>query len=560
MAIFFGVLYFTNNTEKNREIEGLKADASDKAEYIETLNADIAIKNDAIVTLNKVVNEKALQIETLDADISEKVKQIEDLSVSIEEKANYIGKLNSEAEETKKQIASLFDLVDEKTEQIVKLQLTLEEKEKLIETLQSEKETIEKQLAEIKENTVDKSIEAQTTIVPSAENVPVESTKPIPTGTPVPVTVPVIDDIKSFEIPDNKAMALMRDMKSGWNLGNTFDAFSGYSIHAKGISMETSWVNAKTTQKLIAAVKEAGFNTIRIPVSWHNHVDENDVIDREWIERVKEVADWALDLGMYVIVNVHHDNDVKYLYPDSAHYDRSAAYMTSVWTQMAETFRDCDDHLILESMNEPRLVGNVYEWYWRDDDAACQDAAECINRLNQLFVDTVRASGGNNATRYLAVPAYCAAPQNACNSAFVLPKDIIENRIIVSVHAYTPYEFALSIFSSDREFDLEKDQGKKNEISGFLDSLYNRFVKNGVPVMIDEFGALDKQGNLQARVNFTAYYVASASARGITCVWWDNHGFSGNGERFGLIRRVSVEWVFPQIVQAIQEYCLYNRK
>ena len=389
---------------------------------------------------------------------------------------------------------------------------------------------------------------------------PTEKPTAVPTDTPVPITVPVIDDIKTFEIPDNEAMALMRDMKSGWNLGNTFDAYNGYSIHASGISMETSWVNAKTTQKLIAAVKDAGFNTIRIPVSWHNHVDENDVIDREWIERVREVADWALDLGMYVIVNVHHDNDVKYLYPDSAHYDRSAAYLTSVWTQMAEMFRDCDDHLILESMNEPRLVGTQYEWNWNAGSAACKEAAECINRLNQLFVDTVRASGGNNATRYLAVPAYCASPWYASDAAFTLPADSAENRIIVSAHAYTPYDFALNLNSKDRTFDLEKDQGKKNEISGFLDKLYNKFVKNGIPVMMDEFGALDKQGNLQARVNFTAYYVASASARGITCVWWDNHGFSGNGERFGLIRRISVEWVFPDIVRAIQENCLYNRK
>ena len=178
------------------------------------------------------------------------------------------------------------------------------------------------------------------------------------------ITIPVIEDMKQFDIPDNDAMKLMRDMKCGWNLGNTFDAFNGYNTHFSGTAMETNWVGAKTTPELIAAIKEAGFNTIRIPVSWHNHVDENDVIDKEWIDRVREVAGWALDLGMYVIVNVHHDNDVKYLYPDTVHYDRSVAYLTSVWTQMAEAFKDCDEHLILESMNEPRLVGTQYEWSW----------------------------------------------------------------------------------------------------------------------------------------------------------------------------------------------------
>ena len=101
---------------------------------------------------------------------------------------------------------------------------------------------------------------------------------------------------------------------------------------------------------------------------------------------------------------------------------------------------------------------------------------------------------------------------------------------------------------------------KKSEIASFLNVLYNRFIIKGIPVMMDEFGALDKGGNTQDRVNFTAWYVASASTRGITCVWWDNHVFSGTGERFGLIRRTTCEWVYPDIVLAIQANCLYNRE
>lgn len=374
------------------------------------------------------------------------------------------------------------------------------------------------------------------------------------------ITVPVIEDMKKFEIPDNDAMLFLKDMKCGWNLGNTFDAYNGYSLHAKGTAMETSWVGAKTTPELIAAIKEAGFNTIRIPVSWHNHVDENYVIDPEWIDRVREVAGWALDQGMYVIVNTHHDNDVKYYYPDTAHYNQSEAYLSAIWTQMAEKFKDCDEHLILESMNEPRLVGTMYEWNWNNSVAECRLSAKYINQLNQLFVDIVRGSGGNNTTRYLAVPAYCAAPWNAADQAFQLPNDIADNRIIVSAHAYTPYNFALNTGSKDRTFDLEKDQNKKAEIASFMNALYNRFIRNGIPVMMDEFGALDKNGNLQDRVNFTAYYVASASARGITCVWWDNHNFTGGGERFGLIQRNTLQWACPDIALAIQANCLYNRK
>ena len=373
------------------------------------------------------------------------------------------------------------------------------------------------------------------------------------------ITIPVIDDLKKFEIPDNDAMKLLKDMKCGWNLGNTFDAFNGYTAHTRGTAMETSWVGAKTTKKLIAAIKEAGFNTIRMPVSWHNHVDENDVIDPEWIDRVREVAGWALDLDMYVIVNTHHDNDVKYYYPDTVHYDRSEAYLSAIWTQMAEAFKDCDDHLILESMNEPRLVGTAYEWNWNSNVSECRLSAKYLNQLNQKFVDIVRASGGNNATRYLAVPAYSASPWYAVDQAFQLPEDTADNRIIVAAHAYTPYNFALNIQSKDRTFDIEKDQSKKGEIANFMNGLYNRFIQNGIPVMMDEFGALDKDGNLQDRVNFTAYYVASASARGITCVWWDNHNFTGGGERFGLIRRTTLQWECTDIALAIQANCLYNR-
>ena len=376
------------------------------------------------------------------------------------------------------------------------------------------------------------------------------------------ITIPVVEGMKEFEKPDNEALAFVRAMKAGWNLGNTFDAYDDDGwFKGTGDAMETAWVGtkARTTPEAIAAVHEAGFETLRLPVSWHNHVDQNDQIDPIWLNRVKEVADYALNVGMYVIVNVHHDNNKNYFYPDEEHYARSAQYLTAIWTQVANTFRDYDDHLILESMNEPRLVGTNFEWYWTESDAACQEAADCINRLNQLFVDTVRATGGQNATRYLAVPAYDASPYYAVNEAFQLPKDTADNRIIVSAHAYTPYDFALNLSSSDHTFDLEKDSKKKAEISQFLNGLYQRFVSVGIPVIMDEFGAMEKSGNLQDRVNFAAYYVAAASARGITCCWWDNHVFKGNGERFGIFDRIKCEWAYPEIVQAIQANCLYQR-
>ncbi len=375
------------------------------------------------------------------------------------------------------------------------------------------------------------------------------------------VSVPVIDNMKVFEIPDNEALRFVRELKTGWNLGNTFDAFDVRNWYrGDELGMESAWVKTITTREDIHALKEAGFNLIRIPCTWKEHVDKNDVISAVWLNRVKEVASWVLEEGMYAIVNVHHDDRyVENFYLDKAHYDRTAAYMSSIWRQLAEAFADTDEHLILESMNEPRLFGTQWEWSWDSKNAQCQEAMECINQLNQLFVDTVRAAGGHNATRYLAVPSYCANPWNAVSDQFVLPTDSIENHIIVAAHAYTPYNFALNLNSTDRTFSLD-DGPKKAEIAGFLKALYEKYVQHGIPVLMDEYGALNKGGNLQDRVNFTAYYVASASARGITCCWWDNHNFTGDGEQFGILDRKQAAFTYPEIVEAIMKNCLIGRE
>ena len=368
------------------------------------------------------------------------------------------------------------------------------------------------------------------------------------------VTIPELGEMKQFEIPDTDSLRFVQEMRTGWNLGNTFDAFDDEGwFKGSGDAMETAWVGVRTTPELIRAVYDAGFRTLRIPVSWHNHLEEDGQINEAWKSRVREVADYALDLGMYVIVNVHHDNNLSCYYPDSAHYDQSAAWLAGIWQQMADLFADCDEHLILESMNEPRLVGTAYEWNWDKNRPKCQDAADCINRLNQLFVDTIRSSGGNNASRYLMIPSYAGSPYNACDEAFILPKDSAEDRIILETHAYTPFDFALNRASADHTFSLN-DQAKKSEIGQFMNLLYDRFIKNGIPVVIDEYGAMEKEGNLQDRVNFAAWYVTSARSRGISCCWWDNHVFSGSGERFGLIDRNTCTFLYPEIVEAILRY------
>ena len=358
--------------------------------------------------------------------------------------------------------------------------------------------------------------------------------------------------IPQKEIPDNPALRMIRDMKAGWNLGNTFDAHGCTWLNNK-LDYETGWCGARTTEALIDALVNAGFRTLRIPVSWHDHLSEDLTIDPAWLDRVYEVASWGLARGMYVIVNIHHDDGPSWYYPDSAHAEQTAAYVRTLWGQIAARFADCDEHLIFESINEPRLTEDkAHEWRWDAANENCRDSMAQIVAMNQVFVDTVRASGGKNAERYLMVPSYDANPYYACEKAFTLPEDPAENRIIVSVHAYTPYEFALQQ-PGVSAFSL-KNGAQTGSITDFMDRLYDRYVSRGIPVLIGEFGAMEKNGNLQDRVDWISWYVANAAARGMTCCWWDNHAFSGDGERFGLFDRNRAECVNPEILEAFMKY------
>ena len=360
-----------------------------------------------------------------------------------------------------------------------------------------------------------------------------------------------------LEIPDNEALSFIRDLEIGWNLGNTFDA-SECTWLSDEMAYETAWCNAKTTEGLIKELKNAGFKTIRIPVSWHNHIDENYNISKAWMDRVEEVVGWALAEDMYVIINIHHDNTEQYEYPSYAKLDQSKAYVTKIWSQIADRFADYDEHLIFETMNEPRQVGTNNEWWIDVNSDLGKECMDCINQLNQAIVDTIRANGkGYNTSRYIMAPGYCASPDYVIADDFKLPDDskaTAENRIIVSVHAYTPYNFALN--QGDGSTDVFAIKGKKGteDIDYFMKNLYEKFVSQGIPVLIGEFGALDKD-NTESRMQFAAYYTYTARHYGMTALFWDNNAYKTNGENFRLIDRSSLTWIFPEIVDQMMYYC-----
>ncbi len=396
----------------------------------------------------------------------------------------------------------------------------------------------------------------------NTEEPPAEPEKTLADAKPGEIVSGIVKVAKRTQksIPDNDAMAFVRDMEIGWNLGNTFDA-SDCNWVSDELEYESAWCGTKTTKELISEIRNAGFKTIRIPVSWHNHIDADYNISEAWMSRVEEVVGWAYDEGMYIIINVHHDNSDKYEYPSYDKMDQSKKYLTKIWTQIADRFADYDEHIIFETMNEPRQVGKDHEW-WIDDveSDVAKECFDCINKLNQTVVDTIRANGkGYNSSRYIMVPGYCASPNFEIIDAFVLPDDSgasAENRIIVSAHAYTPYNFALNQDKSQGatdDFDIFEGNGT-GDVDWFMGELYSKFVSKGTPVVIGEFGALDK-GNLESRMQWTAYYIATAKLYGMTAVFWDNNAYKTDGENFRLIDRASLSWTFPELVDQMMYYC-----
>lgn len=314
---------------------------------------------------------------------------------------------------------------------------------------------------------------------------------------------------------------LVKEMGIGWNLGNTMDAPDG----------ENAWGQPTTTPEMINKIKELGFNTIRIPVSWGKHTDEEFNIDPEWIRRVQDIVDYAMDNDMYVIINSHHDNDF-YIPTKNNDEERGEKFITAIWTQVAEYFKNYDQHLIFECMNEPRLVGTDWEWSIDITNKRCARAVEIINKYNQLFVNIVRESGGRNTDRFLMMSSYAGSPSTASIAEFIIPTDTVEDRLLLSTHSYSPYDLAMGDNPNNDKFDYN---GKKS-IEWSLNQLTEKFTNAGIPVVITEMGCINKY-NPEERYNWGVYYVSKAKELGMVCVWWDNGHDDYGSETYGLFDR-----------------------
>ncbi len=345
----------------------------------------------------------------------------------------------------------------------------------------------------------------------------------------------------SVKLPDNEAIEFVDNLGAAWNLGNAFDAVDCSWLNNE-LDYESAWCGAKTTKELIKAVKNKGFDTIRIPVSWHNHVDDNFNISEKWMNRVKEVVDWSLDAGLYVIINSHHDIMRGYYYPLNEEYKTSEKFMKSIWKQIAREFKDYDERLIFEIVNEPRLKGIdpsiANEWWFNtsNPDKATLESIDCINKLNQVSLDVIRAAGGKNKNRYVLVGGTRTSVDGLEVSSFKLPKDSVKNRLIIDFHLYTKSE---STYKS------------------VINKVYDKFVSKGIPAILSEYGLHEGNFKYDAKsADFLYGLVAYARERGITCAIWDNN----DSKVYQLIDRSTAKWTQNEVAEAIVKAGKPNEK
>ncbi len=341
---------------------------------------------------------------------------------------------------------------------------------------------------------------------------------------------------------DIPSTELVKEMKVGWNLGNTLDSTI---TNPKGTELpsdwETAWGQPVTTKAMIDSVAAQGFNVLRVPITWEGKFGEGPdyTIDPDWLARVNEIVDYGIDDDMFVIINVHHEEWHMPTYENEA---AAQEILTALWAQIADHFKDYNEKLIFEGLNEPRLKGTPMEWNGGND-----EARDVINHWNAAFVETVRNSGGNNKLRHLMVTPYAASSMDKVLNDFAVPDD---DKVIVSIHAYLPYTFALADNAQATTEWSADNPADTNDIDMLMANLKDRYLDKGRAVIIGEMGTRNRM-NTEARAQCARYYSEAAHNAGIPICWWDNNAFVGGGENFGLFDRKTFEWRYPDIISAL---------
>lgn len=278
-----------------------------------------------------------------------------------------------------------------------------------------------------------------------------------------------------------EGMAFVAGMGCGWNLGNTFDALPNGNVRRAGLETENAWGNPKTMRKLISYIREQGFETIRIPISWHAHTGDapDYTIDPAWMDRVDEVVTWALEENLYVIINMHHER--AWLEKAATDYEGTMAEYRSIWDQITQRFRDRSDRLIFESMSEIDF-----------EDMPLEENGALVNRINAEFVKIVRKSGGANEKRWLLLPGVFAVAE--------------------------PWA---TRWKASYSWGTEEEHAR---MDAYFDKIRTAFIDKGIPVILGEYDCLLMNKNPASRIDYFRSIVKHSTDLGICPIFW------GNGE------------------------------
>lgn len=349
-----------------------------------------------------------------------------------------------------------------------------------------------------------------------------------------------------YDLPPDKTgmreitgQELALEMKVGWNVGNSLEAIGG----------ETAWGNPLISEVLIDSVKAAGFNAIRIPVAWSKFSDESTfTIEESWMLRVEEVVNYVLDRDMYAIINIHWDEGwMQPTYAEEAYVNNRLAAM---WKQIATHFRDYDDHLLFAGTNEVHVEGEYGN--------PTVENYTVQNGYNQTFITTVRFTGGRNIYRHLVIQGYNTNIDHTVNYAEI-PEDVVEDRIMMEVHYYDPYDFTINEGSTKWQWgeiatdpSLTAGWGDEDWAVSQFQKMKLNFVDKGIPVILGEYGVIARigtEGHEVYREYYNEYITQSLVNHGIVPFYWDN-GYTGNNG-LGIFDRSTGAQVYPDIVSAI---------
>ncbi|MGM9699134.1 MAG: cellulase family glycosylhydrolase [Prevotella sp.] len=363
------------------------------------------------------------------------------------------------------------------------------------------------------------------------------------------------------------AMDIAPEMYPGWNLGNTMEATG------EGLACETSWQPTKTTKEIIDYVKSQGFKSVRIPCSWYIHTN-NGKIDEAWIARVKEIVDYCIADGLYVLLNDHWDsgwievdgftaNRSKYEAVSEETIASKTETLKDLWTQIATYFKDYDEHLLFAGLNEPFQQYDLFN-------NRHKELTPILLRYNQAFVDAVRATGGNNANRILVVQGPSTSISSTCESYFTMPTDTPSKALMVEVHYYEPWDFC------GQEDNATWFWGSANHVSGSshnatwgeesytksqCEKMRKKFYDNGVPVIVGECGAnwrklSENQAEHDASVKaWFKCLVENSGNNGMIPMIWDINSTNQNGEKgtLTIINRTSLSIFCQPALDGIKE-------